>query len=151
MKLLLKNPYIFKEIDKQLAQEVYKHHEYLNYLNIQHKILDEKFPPRKTIQNEFNTTVNNYLNDKFNHCPLILYSFNEHNKNAYDVNYDCSTDELISSWVSSSVRHSNFANIINRFCSHTVLSADIITLVQSIFHQICYLLNIHESWSFNVI
>jgi len=37
-----------------------------------------------------------------------------------------------------------------RFCGRTVVSSDLTTVLQSIVHQVCYLLEIHESWSFNV-
>lgn len=48
--------------------------------------------------------------------------------------------------------HHNVSNnnfIVYRFCACTVPSSDMTTLIQSIVHQICYFLEIHESWSFD--
>jgi hypothetical protein len=40
--------------------------------------------------------------------------------------------------------------VVYRFCAHTVVSSALATLVQSVAHQLCYILGVHESWAFAV-
>lgn len=40
--------------------------------------------------------------------------------------------------------------VVYRFCNHTILASEVLTLLQSIVHQLCYILDVHESLAFEV-
>ncbi|CAF0715148.1 unnamed protein product [Brachionus calyciflorus] len=148
------NEMIALKIDKQLSEEIFKHYNYFSYLR------RLKFSNSSSFKLE--SILHEYLNDKsssYSH-PLIIYN---------DSNNECSNDSknhaesnnclniLMSKWLnklidSNSQKLSDFnakPSIIYRYCNHSILSSDLITLIQSILHQLCYIIGIHEACAFD--
>ncbi len=122
-----------------MSDELLKHYEIYKYLRIKYEY-SNKQASRVETNSKFVMHLTDYLlANKSVKYPLIVNNFKE------------TCDEIISKWISDTIASSTKKNnsIIYRFCGHSILASDISTLFQSIFHQICYLLNIHESWSFD--
>ena len=120
------------------------------------QLLQTQQPENKMIQANFESILNAYLaQDNHTKVPLVICSFKEDLLPLSHLN-ECTTDELVSKWIFNSVKHNqqnkapHLRSLVFRFCGHTILASDIFTLIQSIVHQICYLFEVHESWSFNV-
>ena len=134
------------KIDKQLAEEIHAHYElYKNLSKYETKFNQEN----RHKQQSFESKLANYLGKETRH-PLVLYSAaSEHSKDYSDKSfiYELNTDELIAKWMRKNRAGHRF--IIYRFCGHTIISSQLTTVIQSMMHQLSYLLEIHESWAFD--
>lgn len=142
----------FSEIDKQLSKEIFKHYNYFNYLK------------RLYFSNSFSfkleNLLNEYLNDKTNAYshPLVVYNDSKNGTNYQSQNEnDTCFNILMSKWLNNLIDGNSKKNemesrtsIIYRFCNHSILSADLTTLLQNVLHQLCYVIEIHESCAFDV-
>ena len=140
-----------------MSQEIYKHYELYKHLQLNTNALNQtQQPEKKLIQTNFESILNAYCaHDNHTKVPLVICSFKEDSLPFSYLN-ECTTDELVSKWIFNSVKQNqqnkapHLRSLVFRFCGHTILASDIFTLIQSIVHQICYLFEVHESWSFNV-
>lgn len=125
-------------MDKYLASEIFKHYEVYLSLKNTDKVFEKKY------ENDFN----NYLNqeDENSIRPIIFYS-TDHEKNENKISNN--TSLFVSSLIEGLIKKKANVSIIYRFCGCTVLSSEITTLLQSITQQLSYLVEIHESCSFN--
>jgi hypothetical protein len=129
------------KIDKQLAQEIYKHYGFYTYLK------GIETPNAAQAENKFKSILNEYMRDTSGMYPILLC-----NNDSQDLSY---FDIFASKWLNSLIQANqqmkeNQLTILYRFANHSILSSDLFTLVQSIAHQACYLLEVHESSAFNV-
>lgn len=138
------------KIDKSLAKEIYSHYLLCKQLS---STSNSKFSSEH-VKNSFKNLLDQYLCNneessfiKTSH-PLIIYTSTPQNS--------FTSNQLIAEYVynimqQDELNHTILNNsfLVYRFCACTIMSFDMVTLIQSIFHQICYLLELHESWSFD--
>jgi hypothetical protein len=133
------------KIDKQLAQEIYKHYGFYTYLRA---IETTNSTNVSQAEGKFNAIVNEYMREASSRHPLLLCNNDSNDPHSY-------FDMFASKWMHGLIQANqqmkeNQLTILYRFANHTILSSDLFTLVQSIAHQACYLLEVHESSAFNV-
>ncbi|RNA27285.1 NACHT and WD repeat domain-containing 2-like [Brachionus plicatilis] len=145
------NEIIALKIDKQLANEIFKHYNYFNYLK------------RSFFGNSYSFKLESMLNDYVNDTTLAyshpLVVFNESKISCQDSCHNETItyfDILMSKWLNKLIDTRSKKNdsnrkssIIYRYCNHSILSSDLTTLLQSVFHQLCYIIEIHESCAFD--
>lgn len=122
-----------------MGEEIYKHYEFYKSTksNTHHQ--------NNQIEEQFQSALNNYISDSSAHHPLIIYNLKESELDNSGSNYfSCQ----LCNWLKSS-KKSKYSTIF-RFSSYTIQSSELSTLLQSILHQLCYIAEIHESFSFNV-
>ena len=131
------------KMDKNLANEIFKHYQLYRILKNVKKNFESKY------ENSFNL----YLNEEDNVSgkPIIFYTTDkDKNENNFNPNNN-NTSLFISHLIQNLIKKSENTSIIYRFCACTILSSEVTTLLQSITQQLCYLVEVHESCSFNVI
>jgi hypothetical protein len=130
-------------IDKHLSHEIFKHQQRLRSLR------DSPSQSRqKSNQAKFDQLVTDYVKAKTAH-PLVLFCSDESSESGESQLPDCS--HLVAHWLAnfaSSAKSSSQA-CVYRFAGHTVLASRFSTLMQSIWHQLTYLMDCHESWAFD--
>lgn len=143
---------MFLEIDKKLSNEIFKHYNYFNYL--------KRLYFSNTYSFKLESLLNEYLHDKtsaYRH-PLIIHNQTKVSSDdpSHNEKITC-FNILMSKWLNKLMESNlkkNDSNalpsIIYRYCNHSILSADLTTLLQSILHQLCYIIEIHESCAFDV-
>lgn len=97
--------------------------------------------------NDYLAKLNDYVQNDHN-LPLIIYDQNDvNNYNDNDL-----LSKIISKWIKNQQpqHNNNNQSIIYRFCGHTVFSNSLYNVFQSIVHQLCYLFEVHESYSYHV-
>lgn len=143
--------FFFKEIDKQLSKEIFKHYNYFSYL------IRANYSNTSSFKLE--SMLHEYLNDKTNSYkhPFVIY--NETGESCSKNQSDANTclNILMSKWLNKLIENNqktfdfnSKTNIIYRYCNHSIISSDLTTLLQSILHQLCYIIEIHESCAFDV-
>jgi hypothetical protein len=127
-------------VDKSLASEVFSHFEVLNELS---KCSESVAAG----QAGFEACLDGYLdvgcltNARASGALLIESGHGE---------------EAVSRYVGGRMELARPLNVrggslhVFRFCARTVVSSDLRTVIQSVAQQVCYLLEIHESWAFDV-
>lgn len=104
--------------------------------------------------------LNEYLNDKssgYNH-PLVVYNDSKTGTQNQNQNQNVTYfNILMSKWLNKLIESNSKKNeieprtsIIYRYCNHSILSADLTTLLQNVLHQLCYIIEVHESCAFDV-
>lgn len=130
------------KIDQRLAHELLTHYEIYKYLRVKNDHLNHIKPSRAEINAKFLTHLNDYLRTKSSRHPLVINNYK------FKPSY-VTTDEIIAKFISdSTLATRNHRSIVYRFCGRTCVSSHLSTMLQSVCHQLCYLLDIHESWSF---
>jgi len=134
------------KIDKELGQEIHRHFELYKFLKVNHLNDTNNLIEIKSY-NQFESIVDTYLNDLTSKHPLALYDLNEENEpvDQFALN--------IANYIRVSIDEKKLNNksIIYRFCGNTIVSSELSTLLQSVLHQMCYLIGVHESLAFNSI
>ena len=111
------------------------------------------------IESRFISMINEYTDNAATsgRHPLMIYN-NDANTASGGGDEAASTyfDRFFAKWMSRNSLSSTEGNksgnklIVYRFCNHTILASDVLTLLQSIVHQLCYILDVHESLAFEV-
>jgi Ni,Fe-hydrogenase maturation factor len=168
--------YIAIKIDKQLAHEIGRHFEIYRMLkkyNAFNNLIVASAEAQAKYQKHqilFNAKMRAYNDDKTDKsiCPLIFYNINDQQCISHNDEWcstTCSSDVMIAKWIdwrsrdvdlsspspslkNEMINDRSEVSVVYRFCGRTILSSQIATLLQSIIHQLCYLMEIHESWSF---
>lgn len=103
--------------------------------------------------------LHEYLNDKTNSFKHPFLIHNDASENDSTNRSDANTcfNILMSKWLNKLIENnqkiSDFnskTTIIYRYCNHSNISSNLLTLLQSILHQLCYIIEIHESCAFDV-
>ena len=130
------------KLDKNLANEIFKHYQLYRILKNTKKSFESKY------ENSFNAYLNE--DDNVSGKPIIFYTTDkDKNENTFNPNNN-NTSLFISHLIQNLIKKNDNTSIIYRFCACTILSSEITTLLQSITQQLCYLVEVHESCSFNV-
>lgn len=102
------------------------------------------------IEKKFMTLLNEYVDSSSSsRHPLMIYN-NDSNTSSGGSDEASSTyfDRFTSKWMSRLPSSSGNLIVVYRYCNHTVLAAEVLTLMQTIVHQLCYILDVHESLAF---
>ena len=138
---LITTEFAFK-LDKNLANEIFKHYQLYRILK----------NTKKTFESKYENSFNLYLNEEDNVSgkPIIFYTTDkDKNENNFNLNNN-NTSLFVSHLIQNLIKKNENTSIIYRFCACTILSSEITTLLQSITQQLCYIVEVHESCSFTV-